>query len=47
LIQVGLQPTKDLEAATVVTLAPGNYAAVISSVDPKKSGIALVEIYQL
>jgi hypothetical protein len=47
LIQVGLQPTNDLEAATVVTLPPGQYTAVISSIDPNEGGVALVEIYQL
>ena len=47
LVQSGLQPSNDLEAATIVTLAPGQYTAVVSSVDPNNSGVALVEIYQL
>jgi hypothetical protein len=49
LIIFGLQPTNDLEAATVVSLAPGAYTAVVSTsnADPGGSGVALVEIYQL
>lgn len=47
LIQTGLQPTNDLESAVIITLAPGQYTAVISSVDPNATGFALVEIYQL
>lgn len=49
LITFGLQPTNDLEAATVVNLPPGQYTAVVSTsnADPNGSGVALVEIYQL
>jgi len=49
LIIFGLQPTNDLEAATVVSLPQGAYTAVVttSNADPNGSGVATVEIYQL
>jgi hypothetical protein len=42
----GLAPSSDLESAILTDLAPGNYTAVVSSVNDA-SGIALVEAYHL
>jgi hypothetical protein len=42
----GLAPTNDLESAILADLAPGNYTAVVSSVNGS-TGIALVEAYHL
>jgi hypothetical protein len=44
LTAIGLAPTNELEAALVVTLAPGAYTAVISGVGDG-TGIALFEIF--
>jgi arylsulfate sulfotransferase len=41
-----LTPSDELEAATVVTLAPGAYTAVVGSHD-NSTGVALVEAYDL
>ena len=43
---LGLAPGDDLEPAVVRTLAPGNYTAIVRSVDPNNVGVALVEIYR-
>jgi subtilase family serine protease len=40
----GLTPTHSLEAAVVLTLAPGPYTAVLSGVN-KGTGVGLVEVY--
>ena len=42
----GLAPASDLEAATLQTLAPGAYTAVVTG-KSEASGIALVEAYDL
>jgi hypothetical protein len=42
----GLAPANDLESAIVADLAPGNYTAVVNSVNGA-AGIALVEAYHL
>ncbi|HWM23237.1 MAG TPA: delta-60 repeat domain-containing protein [Chthoniobacterales bacterium] len=42
----GLAPANDLEAAIDITLAPGNYTAVVRGRD-ETSGVALVEVYDL
>ena len=40
----GLQPPNDLDAAISVTLAAGNYTAVVTGKDGS-TGVALVEVY--
>jgi hypothetical protein len=40
----GLQPPNDLDAAILVTLAAGNYTAVVTGKDGS-TGVALVEVY--
>jgi hypothetical protein len=42
----GLAPANDLESALVADLVPGNYTAIVSSVNGA-TGIALVEAYHL
>jgi hypothetical protein len=42
----GLQPTNNLEAALVQTIAPGQYTAQARG-KPEATGIALVEVYFL
>lgn len=42
----GLKPKKDAESATLQTLAPGNYTAIVRGV-AGTTGIGLVEVYQL
>ena len=42
----GIAPTNDLESAIVVTLAPGNYTAIVLGKN-NTSGVALVEVYDL
>jgi hypothetical protein len=42
----GLAPSDDLEAAIIVTVAPGNYTAILSG-NGGGTGIALVEVYKL
>jgi hypothetical protein len=44
--QIGLAPTDDAEAATIVFLPPGAYTTVVSSSDGS-TGIGLAEIYNL
>jgi hypothetical protein len=46
----GIPPTNDLEAAILMTLAPGDYTAIVGgngSTAAARSGIALVEVYDL
>lgn len=43
---VGLAPTADQEAATLVTIPPGSYTAVVQGANGS-SGIGLVEVYNL
>ncbi len=43
---VGLAPTSDNEAATLVTIPPGSYTAVVQGVNGS-SGVGLVEVYNL
>jgi hypothetical protein len=42
----GLGPVDEYEAAMVITLAPGNYTAIVSGADGG-SGVALIEAYDL
>ena len=42
----GLQPTSDLEAAIVQTLAPGAYTAIVAG-EGDLTGVGLVEVYRL
>ena len=42
----GLAPSDDLEAAIIVTVAPGNYTAILEG-NGGGTGIGLVEIYKL
>jgi hypothetical protein len=42
----GLAPSDDLEAAIIVTVAPGNYTAILEG-NGGGTGIALVEVYKL
>jgi len=42
----GLAPSDDLEAAIIVTVAPGNYTAILSG-NGGGTGIGLVEVYKL
>ena len=42
----GIPPTNDLEAAIMVTLAPGAYTATVRG-NGNTSGVALVEVYDL
>ncbi len=42
----GLAPANDLESAIDITLAPGNYTAVVRGRD-ETSGVALAEVYDL
>ena len=42
----GLAPTNDLESAIVITLAPGNYTAILSGRNGT-TGIGLVEVYDI
>ncbi len=43
---VGLAPTNTLEAATILTLTPGSYTAVVRGAEGS-SGVGLVEVYNL
>ena len=46
----GIPPTNDLESAILVTLAPGNYTAIVrgnGATAVARSGVALVEVYDL
>jgi len=40
----GYAPPNNLEAAILITLAPGNYTAILSGVN-ETSGVGLVEVY--
>jgi hypothetical protein len=42
----GLAPGNDSEAAIVMTLAPGNYTAIVSG-KSNTTGVSLVEVYEL
>jgi hypothetical protein len=42
----GLMPTDDRESASLQTLAPGNYTAIVRGVDDT-TGVGLVEVYHL
>ena len=42
----GLQPTSNLEAALVQTIAPGQYTAQLRG-KPESTGIGVVEVYFL
>ncbi len=42
----GLKPKNDAESATLQTLAPGNYTAIVRGADDT-TGVGLVEVYQL
>jgi hypothetical protein len=44
--QTGLAPSDDRESAIVISLAPGNYTAIISGAGGS-SGIGLIEVYDL
>jgi hypothetical protein len=46
IINSGVPPTNDLEAAVVATLDPGNYTAVVHD-SQSRTGVALVEAYDL
>ncbi len=46
IINTGIPPTNDLEAAIVETLVPGNYTVVVRDAT-FSTGIALVEVYDL
>src|SRR5437868_2583213 len=41
----GLAPPNWLDSALVVTLAPGNYTAIVKAGDGNTSGVALLEVY--
>jgi hypothetical protein len=46
----GIPPTNDFESAILVTLAPGNYSAIVrgnGATVAARSGVALVEVYDL
>ena len=43
---IGIQPTRDAEAALVATLPAGNYTAIVRGVNDA-TGIGLVEIYNV
>ena len=42
----GLAPTDNLEAAMLISLAPGSYTAIVKGADGR-TGNGLVEVYQL
>lgn len=46
IIATGVPPTNDAESAIVITLAPGNYTAILSGVN-NTTGVAVVEVYGL
>jgi hypothetical protein len=43
----GLAPDNDREAAVYLSLAPGNYTAVLRGVNPSMVGVAVVEVYDV
>lgn len=44
---LGFAPSDDLEAALVQSLSPGSYTAIVRSVSPNVTGVALVEFYRI
>ncbi len=46
LIAIGIQPTRDKEAALVQALPVGNYTAIVRGVN-NTSGVALVKVYNI
>jgi len=46
IIATGVAPTEPAESAIVMTLAPGNYTAIVSG-KSNTTGVGLVEVYQL
>jgi hypothetical protein len=46
IIATGAAPTESAESAIVMTLAPGNYTAIVSG-KSNTTGVGLVEVYQL
>ena len=46
IIATGIAPTNDAESAIVMTLAPGNYTAIVRGVN-NTTGVAIVEVYGL
>jgi len=46
LVLQGLAPSQPAESATLTTLAPGSYTAVVQSANDS-TGIGLVEVYNL
>ena len=46
LVNTGLQPTNDLEAALVQTIPPGQYTAQVRG-KPETTGIGVVQVYFL
>lgn len=47
IVDSGLAPTDPRESALLLSLAPGNYTAVVTGVDGTANNIALVEVYDL
>ena len=43
----GIPPTNNLESAILVTLAPGNYTAIVKPNGNTQVGLGLVEVYDL
>jgi hypothetical protein len=43
----GLAPTDDREAALYISLAPGNYTAILRGVNSSVTGVAVVEVYDV
>ena len=44
LVNLGLQPSDDLEAALIVTLQPGQYTAQVRG-KPETTGIGVVQVF--
>src|SRR5688572_30996347 len=47
ILLTNLAPTHDLESAIDVTLAPGAYTAIVTGNGSNKTGVALIEVYDL
>ncbi len=47
ILDTGIPPSNDLEAAIVVTLGPGAYTAIMRGNSPSPNGVGLIEIYDL
>ncbi|MBS0661308.1 MAG: matrixin family metalloprotease [Verrucomicrobia bacterium] len=43
----GFAPSRAVEAAVIVTLAPGSYSGIVASAAPGGTGVASVEVYEL